>query len=98
MLAAGTGIAPMLQVIQGILANEDDETFIHLVYSSQRYADILMKDTLDEMKAFWNFSVLYIVTKVSEFSLSFPSSACVPVSPQHCNSSTHHQFKMQVQS
>ena len=70
MLAAGTGIAPMLQVIQGILANEDDETFIHLVYSSQRYADILMKDTLDEMKAFWNFSVLYIVTKVSEFSFN----------------------------
>ncbi|XP_067027071.1 NADH-cytochrome b5 reductase-like [Acropora muricata] len=66
MLAAGTGIAPMLQVIQGILANEDDETFIHLVYSSQRCADILMKDTLDEMKAFWNFSVLYIVTKESE--------------------------------
>lgn len=66
MLAAGTGIAPMLQVIQGILANEDDETFIHLVYSSQRYADILMKDTLDEMKAFWNFSVLYIVTKESD--------------------------------
>ena len=98
MLAAGTGIAPMLQVIQGILANEDDETFIHLVYSSQRYADILMKDTLDEMKAFWNFSVLYIMTKVSEFSLSFPGSACVPVSAQHCISSTHHQFKMQVQS
>ena len=77
MLAAGTGIAPMLQVIQGILANEDDETFIHLVYSSQRCADILMKETLDEMKAFWNFSVLYIVTKVSEFSLSLFSWQCM---------------------
>lgn len=83
MLAAGTGIAPMLQVIQGILANEDDETLIHLVYSSQRYADILMKDTLDEMKAFWNFSVLYIVTKVSEFSLSFPGSAIVYLYPNN---------------
>lgn len=76
MLAAGTGIAPMLQVIQGILANEDDETFIHLVYSSQSYADILMKDTLDEMKAFWNFSVLYIVTKVSEYSQYHFLSVC----------------------
>ena len=76
MLAAGTGIAPMLQVIQGILANEDDETFLHLVYSSQRYADILMKDTLDEMKAFWNFSVLYIVTKVSEYSQYHFLSVC----------------------
>ena len=65
MLAAGTGIAPMLQVIQGILSNEQDETFIHLVYSNQSYDDILMKHTLDEMKAYWNFSVLYVVTKVS---------------------------------
>ena len=65
MLAAGTGIAPMLQVIQGIVANELDETFIHLVYSNQRYDDILLKDTLDEMKAYWNFSVLYILTRVS---------------------------------
>ena len=65
LLAAGTGIAPMLQVIQGILSNEDDETFIHLVYSSQTYDEILMKHTLDEMKAYWNFSVLYVVSKVS---------------------------------
>lgn len=66
MLAAGTGIAPMLQVIQGILSNEDDETFMHLVYSSRTYDEILMKHTLDEMKAYWNFSVLYIVTKEGE--------------------------------
>jgi len=65
LLAAGTGIAPMLQVIQGILSDEDDETFIHLVYSSQTYDEILMKHTLDEMKAYWNFSVLYVVSKVS---------------------------------
>lgn len=68
MLAAGTGIAPMLQVIQGILSDEDDETFIHLVYSSRTYEDILMKHSLDEMKAYWNFSVLYVVSKVSSSS------------------------------
>ena len=65
MLAAGTGIAPMLQVIQDIVTNEDDETFIQLVYSSQTYDDILMKDTLDEFKAYWNFSVLYVLSQVS---------------------------------
>lgn len=64
MLAAGTGVAPMLQVIQGILANDLDETFIHLVYSNRTYDDILMKDRLDELKAYWNFSVLYVITKV----------------------------------
>ena len=65
MLAAGTGIAPMLQVIQGILSNEDDETFIRLVCSSRTYKEILMKHILDEMKAYWNFSVLYVISKVS---------------------------------
>ena len=70
MLAAGTGIAPMLQVIQGILSNEQDETFIDLVYSSRTYDDILMKHTLDEMKAYWNFSVLYVVSKVSQINLN----------------------------
>ena len=65
MLAAGTGIAPMLQVIQDIVTNEDDETFIQLVYSSRTYDDILMKDTLDEFKANWNFSVLYVLSQVS---------------------------------
>ena len=80
MLAAGTGIAPMLQVIKGILANEDYETFIHLVYSNRRYDDILMKDIVDEMKAFWNSSVLYILKKVSEFLLSILLAvcACIP--------------------
>ncbi|KAJ7310189.1 NADH-cytochrome b5 reductase-like, partial [Desmophyllum pertusum] len=55
MLAAGTGIAPILQVIQGILANEQDETFIHLVCSSKTYDDTLMKDTLDGMKGLLEF-------------------------------------------
>lgn len=64
MLAAGTGIAPMLQVIQGIVDNEEDETFIHLVYSSRTYEDILMKEDLDNMTAYWNFSVLYVISKV----------------------------------
>jgi len=66
MLAAGTGIAPMLQVIQGIVANELDETFIQLVYSNRTYDDILMKEALDEMKAYWNFSVLYVITEKCE--------------------------------
>lgn len=77
MLAAGTGIAPMLQVIQGILSNEQDETFIHLVYSSRTYDEILMKHTLDEMKAYWNFSVLYAVSKVSSSNKLNESVPCL---------------------
>ena len=48
--------------------------------SNQGYDDILMKDIVDEMKAFWNSSVLYILTKVSEFLLSIHLAvcACIP--------------------
>lgn len=65
MLAVGTGIAPMSQVIQGILNNEKDETFIHLLYGCHTYKDILMKTELDGWAGYWNFSVTYALSEVS---------------------------------
>ena len=64
LLAAGTGIAPMLQVIKEVVDNEKDETFIKLFYSCRKAADILMKHQLDEYKQFWNFQLVYFLTKV----------------------------------
>ena len=66
MLAAGTGIAPMFQVIKAIVDNEDDYTRIKLIYSCRKVEDILLKDKLDDCKQFWNFTVLYCLTKVNE--------------------------------
>lgn len=43
MLAGGTGITPMLQIIQAILNNPNDETEITLVYSNHSTDDILVK-------------------------------------------------------
>ncbi|XP_033738868.1 NADH-cytochrome b5 reductase-like isoform X2 [Pecten maximus] len=63
MLAAGSGIAPMVQIIQGVLNNEEDETRIQLLYACRTYSDILMKSQLDEWAEFWNFSVLYILSQ-----------------------------------
>ncbi|KAK3089762.1 hypothetical protein FSP39_006296 [Pinctada imbricata] len=63
MLAAGTGIAPMAQVIQGILGNEDDDTIIKLHYACRTYKDILMKAELKEWKKYWNFSVIYVLSQ-----------------------------------
>ncbi|KAL3868469.1 hypothetical protein ACJMK2_041270 [Sinanodonta woodiana] len=62
MLAAGTGITPMAQVVQGILDNPDDETFIHLLYSCVTYSSILLKPEIDEWAKFWNFSVLFCLS------------------------------------
>lgn len=64
MIASGTGITPMIQIIQEVLENEDDMTFISLVYSIKTVGDIIYKDQLHEWSSFWNFNVEYCLTKV----------------------------------
>lgn len=63
MLACGTGIAPMVQVIQAVLDNEDDFTSVQLVYACRTQHDVLMKDRLDQFSGYWNFHVLYVLSK-----------------------------------
>ncbi|CAH1773595.1 unnamed protein product [Owenia fusiformis] len=63
LVAAGTGIAPMVQVIQDILENEEDETFIRLVFSVKTYQDIILKDLLKKWQCYWNFTVTYVISQ-----------------------------------
>ncbi|EMG46983.1 CBR1 NADH-cytochrome b5 reductase 1 [Candida maltosa Xu316] len=48
MIAGGTGIAPMYQIITAILKNSEDKTKIHLVYANVTETDILLKKELDD--------------------------------------------------
>lgn len=48
MIAGGTGITPMLQVIKHILSRRDDHTEIFLLYANQTEDDILLRDCLEE--------------------------------------------------
>ena len=70
LLACGTGITPMLQVIREVVENEDEETFIHLVYGCQTQDDILLKKELDHYATFWNFTVLYALSRTDADSLA----------------------------
>ena len=65
MLAVGTGIAPMSQVIETVLNNEDEDTIIQLLYGCRTYEDILMKKELQEWSRYWNFSCQYHLSQVS---------------------------------
>eukprot|EP00794_Sanderia_malayensis_P008162 gene8162-9035_t len=65
MLTAGTGFAPMLQIIKAILDNEVDETQVLLVCSYRKASDILMRERLDEFKDFWNFKVVFCLTSTN---------------------------------
>jgi len=51
MMAGGTGITPMLQVMQAILKDPRDSTVISLLYANQTEDDILVRDYLEGLKA-----------------------------------------------
>lgn len=47
MIAGGTGLTPMYQVIKAILKNKEDNVQIKLLYANQSEDDILLWDELD---------------------------------------------------
>lgn len=47
MIAGGTGITPIYQVIQAILKDHNDDTEMYLVYANRTEEDILLRDELD---------------------------------------------------
>ncbi|KAI4335758.1 hypothetical protein L6164_014369 [Bauhinia variegata] len=62
MIAGGTGITPMLQVIEAILKNPDDNTQISLLYANISPDDILLKQKLDVLEASHpNLKIFYTV-------------------------------------
>jgi len=51
MIAGGTGITPMLQLIRNILKNPDDQTMMALLFANQTESDILLREELEEAVA-----------------------------------------------
>ena len=51
LLAGGSGVTPMLQVVQAILSDPGDATRISLLYANKTPGDIIVKDMLDEWAA-----------------------------------------------
>ncbi|KAK4163381.1 hypothetical protein QBC43DRAFT_370831 [Cladorrhinum sp. PSN259] len=51
MIAGGTGITPMFQMIRAICEDESDNTTMSLLYASNSEADILLREELDGFAA-----------------------------------------------
>lgn len=49
MIAGGTGITPMLQIIRAVLGNPADPTDINLIYANVNYDDILLREDLEQL-------------------------------------------------
>ncbi|CAI2170632.1 420_t:CDS:2 [Funneliformis geosporum] len=64
MIAGGTGITPMLQIIRAITKNPEDKTIVSLIFANQTEKDILLKDELDDLAAKHdNFTVFYTLDR-----------------------------------
>mmetsp|Transcript_26395 Transcript_26395/g.71315 ORF Transcript_26395/g.71315 Transcript_26395/m.71315 type:complete len:314 (+) Transcript_26395:53-994(+) len=51
MMAGGTGITPMLQVVAAIMRDPNDKTKVSLLYANQTENDILVRDMLEALQA-----------------------------------------------
>ncbi|KAL2643155.1 hypothetical protein R1flu_010742 [Riccia fluitans] len=63
MIAGGTGITPVYQVIRAILEDPNDHTDVSLIYCNRSESDIMLKEQLDEwQEKHSNFRVWYTIT------------------------------------
>jgi len=68
MIAGGTGITPMLQIIRAALKNPADQTKLSLIYANVSESDILLKSELDSLAAKHpdQFKVYYVLNNPPE--------------------------------
>lgn len=65
MVAGGTGITPMLQVIRAVLKNPKDKTELWLLFANQTEEDILLRDELESIPKD-RFHLAYTVDRAND--------------------------------
>ncbi|XP_027734897.1 NADH-cytochrome b5 reductase-like isoform X3 [Empidonax traillii] len=63
MLASGTGLAPMLPILQSITDDEEDETFVTLVGCFPTFDKIYLKPLLQDLARYWNIRIFYVLSQ-----------------------------------
>ncbi|XP_044533461.1 NADH-cytochrome b5 reductase 3 [Gracilinanus agilis] len=68
MIAGGTGITPMLQIIRAIMKDPEDHTVCHLLFANQTEKDILLRSELEELRTQHSarFKLWFTVDKAPE--------------------------------
>jgi NAD(P)H-flavin reductase len=95
MIAGGTGITPMYQIIQSVLNDPEDPTELSLIYANRTEKDILLRNELDDLvKRNPRFKIYYILSKPSnnwEFGSGYVTEEIIrnnislPSSPNNSN-------------
>ena len=50
MIAGGTGITPMLQLVRAVFRDPEDKTNLNLLFANQTEEDILLRNELEEVQ------------------------------------------------
>ncbi|XP_040291933.1 NADH-cytochrome b5 reductase 3 [Bufo bufo] len=68
LIAGGTGITPMLQLIRAVIKDKDDPTICYLLFANQSEKDILLRDELEEIQANYpsRFKLWYTLDRAPE--------------------------------
>lgn len=67
LIAGGSGITPMLQLIKQVCRNPADHTEVVLLFANQTEDDILLRDEIDALTYLYpQFKVVYVLDKPSE--------------------------------
>lgn len=63
LIAGGTGVTPMLQLIRQILKDPEDKTEVSLIFANQTEEDILLRPELEDIAGEKNFKLWYTLDK-----------------------------------
>ena len=63
LIAGGTGITPMLQIIRAVLKDPEDKTQMWLIFANQTEADILLRKELEECAKDERFNLWYTLDR-----------------------------------
>ncbi|KAF8951965.1 NADH-cytochrome b5 reductase [Podila verticillata] len=68
LIAGGTGITPMWQVISALLKDSEDKTKINLLFANQTAQDIILKSEIEALAAAHpdRFKVTYVIDAAAE--------------------------------
>eukprot|EP01006_Ploeotia_vitrea_P066854 TRINITY_DN95877_c0_g1_i1.p2 TRINITY_DN95877_c0_g1~~TRINITY_DN95877_c0_g1_i1.p2 ORF type:complete len:318 (+),score=167.99 TRINITY_DN95877_c0_g1_i1:49-1002(+) len=68
LIAGGSGLTPMFQIMHAVLTNPEDTTKLHFVFANVAEEDILLRPVLDLMQRQWpeQLQVHYVLEKAPE--------------------------------
>ncbi|KAJ6662548.1 hypothetical protein lerEdw1_011685 [Lerista edwardsae] len=89
MLASGTGLAPMIPILQYITEKEEDETFVTLVGCFRTFKNIYKKSFLQDQSRFWNIRTFYVLSQETYLLVLFFQEHSLENLPWSFRENTH---------